>query len=129
MLIGEVVFAAEIALTPGDHALGLSGRENLAPRTGMLFIFETGVASTFWMNGMLFPLDFVWVSMDCSVVDITHNVPAPGPDATNRPIYSSAETAAYNFEINGGEADAYGLAVGDAVRFFGVPTESGAVCE
>ena len=129
VLIGEVVFAAELAMTPGDRALGLSGRESLAPRTGMLFIFETGVTSFFWMKGMLFPLDFVWVSVDCRVVDITRNVPAPEPDATNLPLYSSTETAAYNFEINGGEADAYGLAVGDAVRFFGVPTESGAVCE
>ena len=131
MFIGGVAFTAELAITPVEHTKGLSGRTGLEPRTGMLFVFETGVALPFWMYGMLFPLDFIWISQDCTVVDITPNVPAPLPGAepSSLPVYTSSEPAAYIFEIYGGEADSYGMAVGDPVRFSGLPPEAGAACQ
>ena len=61
----------DVALTPAARARGLSGRESLASMTGMLFVFETGRASAFWMKDMLFSLDFVWIGEDCTVVDTT----------------------------------------------------------
>ena len=85
----------------------------------MLFIFETGVASFFWMKGMLFSLDFVWIGMDCMVVDLTPNVPVG--EKGEFPTYTSSVTAAYNFEINSGEAEKYGVEVGASVRFSNVP--------
>jgi uncharacterized membrane protein (UPF0127 family) len=97
----------------------------------MLFIFESGVASAFWMFEMRFPLDFVWISGDCTVADITPRVPAPEPDtpASDLFIYMSASPAAYNFEINAGEAEMYGITVGDPVRFVGVTAGTGSPCE
>ncbi len=128
VVIGSTVFDAELAIAPAERVKGLSGRDSLPPQTGMLFIFETGEATAFWMRGMRFPLDFVWISKDCAVADITHHAPAPENDSTDLPTYESAAQAAYNFEINAGEAEKYGIEVGDPVLFFDVPAESGAQC-
>ena len=42
VLIADAAFDVEIASTPAERAGGLSGREGLAPESGMLFLFETG---------------------------------------------------------------------------------------
>ena len=83
------------------------------------------------MRKMRFSVDFVWISEDCRVVDITPNVPFPEPDTatSDLPSYRSSAPAAYNFEINGGEADEFGIRVGDAVRFTGIPDHIGDTCE
>ena len=96
----------------------------------MLFIFETKVASAFWMRDMRFPLDFIWISEECTVADITRDVPAPEPDTpvSRLPKYESEEPAAYNFEVNAGEAERHGVQVGDPVTFVGLDDETGVVC-
>ena len=97
----------------------------------MLFIFENLNTTNFWMAGVLFPLDFIWISRECAVVDITRDAP-PLPTVTPNsqiPIYRSSVPASFNFEINGGEAGTHGLAIGDEVRFFGVSTTAAAICE
>ena len=126
---GDAVFTAELAITPDQRQQGLSGREGLPIGAGMLFIFETRSASSFWMKGMRFPLDFVWISDECRVVAVTENVPPPEPDATTLPTYRSEPPAAYNFEINAGEARARGVEVGDRAIFAGIPDHVGETCE
>ena len=129
--IGDAVFVAELAITAAERTQGLSDREGLEPGTGMLFIFEGREVSSFWMRKMLFSLDFVWISEDCRVVDITPDVPfpEPGTSTSSLPTYRSSVPAAYNFEINAGEASELGIRVGDAVRFTGIPDHVGDTCE
>ena len=97
--------------------------------TGMLFVFETGRASAFWMKGMLFALDFVWIGEDCTVVDTTVHVsnPAPGTPDSELPTYASDVPATYTLEINASEVDRLGIRVGDKVGFSGIPV-SGPGC-
>ena len=130
VLIGDVSFAAELAHTPSERVVGLSGRDSLPANTGMLFIFDSGVASSFWMKGMRFPLDFIWVSSDCTVADVTENVPAPAPGTPQSELrsYRSSSPAAYAFEINGGEAGLRGIEIGDRVRFEGLPPSLQSTC-
>ena len=131
VMIGDAVFPAELALNAVERTQGLSGRQGLEPGTGMLFIFESREVSSFWMRKMLFPLDFVWISDDCQVVEITADVPYPKPEtpASSLPSYRPSVPAAYNFEINAGEARRFGIRVGDAVRFTGIPDHIGDTCE
>ena len=121
VVFGEVAFGVEVVSTPEERSVGLSGRESLTTQTGMLFAWESGRAGSFWMRGMLFPLDFVWISTDCTVVDVTADVPIPGPGEPDVELtrYSSSESAAYGFEINAGEAATYGVTPGVEVRFEG----------
>ena len=131
VMIGDAVFPAELAVTSPERTKGLSDRDGLEPGTGMLFIFEDREASSFWMRKMRFPLDFVWISEDCHVVEITSNVPFSKPDTptSSLPSYRPSTAAAYNFEINAGEASEFGIRVDDAVRFTGIPDHVGDTCE
>ena len=131
VMIGDTVFPAELAVTSPERTMGLSDRDGLEPGTGMLFIFESRQASSFWMRKMRFPLDFVWISEDCRVADITADVPFPKPDTPTSSLtsYRPSDAAAYNFEINAGEASEFGIRVGDAVRFTGIPDHVGDTCE
>ena len=102
----------------------------MASGSGMLFVFENGQASSFWMREMRFDLDFVWIGDGCEVVDIHARVPAPatGADVGDLPIYSSEPPARYNLEINAGEAAKRGIEIGDRARFIGFSGE-GATCQ
>lgn len=129
MTIGDTIFEAEVAHTPVLRSRGLSGRLGLTPQTGMLFVFESGTASSFWMKGMRFALDFVWISSGCEVAGVTTGVPPPEPGTADSdlPIYTSPAPAAYVFEVNAGEVATLGVEVGDPVRFSGIAVE-GADC-
>ena len=127
--VGGSDFVVEIAFTTEDRTRGLSGRDSLADGAGMLFVFDGGAASAFWMREMRFNLDFVWIGDGCEVVDIHADVPAPaaGTALGDLPLYSSDPPARYNLEINAGATAARGIEIGDAVTFSGFSGE-GATC-
>ena len=129
--VGTTVFAAEIADTPELRSKGLGERDSLPDQTGMLFIFPGGQASSFWMKGMRFPLDFVWIGEDCTVVDLTENVQHSPPNAPSSEleIFESESPAAYTFEINAGEVSQFGVEIGDEVQFSGIESEHARCCE
>ena len=128
-VIGDVAIGVEVAGTPTERAKGLSERESIAPMSGMLFVSATGRAPSLWMKGMRFPLDFIWIGEDCTVVDTTTNVRHPEPDTpdSDLPGYASEAPAAYVLEINAGEVERLGVLVGDTVRFSQITAE-GADC-
>lgn len=127
VLVGGAGFAVELARTPEERNKGLSGRESLPPSAGMLFVFDPATAGAFWMRGMLFPLDFIWIGRGCDVVDVTLNAPAPEPGTplTELPIYQIDEVAAYTLEVNAGEVERFHIQVGDEVEFSGFDLNGG----
>ena len=128
--VGEAVFAVEIAQTPQERAKGLAERDSLPRSSGMLFVFESGRASWFWMKGMRFPLDFIWIGQDCRIVDVLRDVPAPPPDTPDSElarVRTDAE-AVYIIEVNAGELEGHGVEVGDLVRFSGLALEAAGAC-
>ena len=129
--IGDAKFAAEIADTPELRSKGLGERDSLEEQTGMLFIFPGGQASSFWMKGMRFPLDFVWIGANCTVVDLTEDVQHSSPDtpSSELEIFESSSPAAYTFEINAGEISRFGVERGDEVRFRNIESEFAMCCE
>ena len=129
VIIGDVAIEVEVADTPSERAKGLSERDGVAPMSGMLFVSATGRAPWLWMKGMRFPLDFVWIGEDCTVVDTTMNVRHPEPDTgdSDLPSYASEAPAAYVLEINAGQIERLGVVVGDTVRFSQITAE-GADC-
>ena len=123
--VGNVVFEVEVADTPQARSKGLSGRDSLPDMSGMIFVFESGQASSFWMKGMRFPIDFVWIGEECTVVDTHSNVqpPAPGTKDGELPLYRSGSSAMYTLEVNAGKVAEFGIEVGDAVKFSGFSGE------
>ncbi len=79
---------------------------------------------------MLFPLDLVWISEECVVVEITADAPAPteGMADSDLPRYD-VPSAAHIFEIGGGEALEIGGVVGDEGGFGGLGGEAEGLCD
>ena len=119
--IGDITFTVDVANDGASRAQGLSGRPVLDPGTGMLFIFDDERSLTFWMKEMQIPLDMVWIKADCTIVDISRDVPIPEPGQTldQLPRYSPSGPAQYVLEINAGAAAVAGFDVGDATAFTG----------
>lgn len=69
--IGTQHFAVEVAATPAARERGLSGRAGLAPEAGMWFVLPSIGQPGFWMRGMRFPIDLVWVSPEWKVAGAT----------------------------------------------------------
>ncbi|MGB2695882.1 MAG: DUF192 domain-containing protein [Dehalococcoidia bacterium] len=117
--VGNLIIDAEVARTEQERQLGLGGRDQLARHGGMLFTFTEDARHTFWMRGMRFPLDFIWIAADGTVAEITANVPPPGagtPDSDLQ-LLQPVVPVRYVLEVNAGVVAAGAVAVGDAVTF------------
>lgn len=115
----DVRFEVEVANSPALRDKGLSGRSFMEERRGMLFIPDGPEIGPFWMRGMRFPLDLIWIGKNCRVVDITAFVPVPRPGTPDHELrrYHSYPPAAYTLEVNAGEAHRFNIRVGDSVDF------------
>ena len=122
--IGEADFFVEIADTPGLISKGLSGRISMPEHAGMLFVFPEEDIRTFWMKGMLFPLDLIWINESCNVVDITHGARLPDEDieGSELVLYKPRTAARYTLEVNAGTAVRTAVSIGDEVVFEGLFT-------
>lgn len=113
--IDNSTFYVDLAVTGKEIEKGLGGRESLKPLHGMLFLFNHKDPYPFWMAGMKFPLDFIWIDGN-KIVEITKNVPVR--DADNRiPRIIPNEPVDKVLEINAGETDLYNIKVGDTLIF------------
>ena len=121
VVIGPVAFPVEVAVTPAQREQGLSGRPSLASGAGMLFVFESPMPLQFWMKRMQFPLDMVWIGADCTIGEITRDVPPPPPDTKDSDLarIRPQSDMQYALEINAGEAAELGLEPGQPVVFAG----------
>jgi uncharacterized membrane protein (UPF0127 family) len=109
-------FLVEMVSSPQDLQQGLSGRESLLPRQGMLFVFPSLGKQSMWMPNMNFPLDIVWVDEDKVIVKIEKNV-NPCVGNHNCKSYVSGFPVLYAVELNAGDATRIGLQVGLKLAF------------
>jgi len=110
--IGNKNITVEIADTSEARALGLSYRESLPPESGLLFIFEKESIYPFWMKGMNFPIDIIWIKNE-KVLEITNNVE---PDKGLMPgIYTPREPVEKVLEINAGKVKEWNIKINDAI--------------
>jgi uncharacterized membrane protein (UPF0127 family) len=109
-------YNVELAKTQAQQQQGLSGRNSLPQDQGMLFVFKTPDRYAFWMKGMKFPLDIIFINNN-KIVTIYRNVPVPkDPKATNLPVYLPTQPANYALEINAGQALKHNFKNGDTVK-------------
>lgn len=104
----------EVAVTPQEKSKGLGERNSLAAGSGMLFAFDRPARYQFWMKGMRFALDFIWID-GTTVADITENVPPPAEEI-NLPVYQPKVPADKVLEVNAGLVKLYGIQVGDTIK-------------
>ena len=107
----------DVVDTPESRRLGLGGRDSLGSDRGMWFVFDNPSEAMFWMKGMHFPIDIVWVTDNLVVAGVSPDLPhtATGTPDSNLPRYRSPGTVRYVLEINAGKAAELGITEGDSV--------------
>lgn len=106
--------AVELARTARERTQGLMYRKQLGANDGMLFLFDRTEIQKFWMKNTLIPLDMIFVGEDLRIVGVESNA-EPLTTVSRGPEIA----ARYVLEVNGGWAEAHGVAVGTIVEFSG----------
>mgnify|MGYP001594648448 CR=1 FL=1 len=110
---GDLV-EVEVAQTVSARERGLSGRKELVPSRGMLFVYPERRRHAFWMKDMNFPIDIIWIGEDLKVIYIKKDArPELYPE-----IYGSERDSKYILEVESGFSEKNNLKEGDEVRFY-----------
>jgi uncharacterized membrane protein (UPF0127 family) len=117
VLAGQAV-EVEVAQSEAARARGLSGRAELAPGRGMLFLHERPGLHAYWMKDMRFAIDILWLR-EGRVVDVAHRVQPEPPGTADRdlPSYAPRAPADAVLEVPAGFARAHGWDVGQQASF------------
>ncbi|MGH7204322.1 MAG: DUF192 domain-containing protein [Candidatus Levyibacteriota bacterium] len=108
------IFSVKVATTSAQQQQGLSGVKSLPQDQGMLFVFATPAKYPFWMKGVNFPLDIIFIK-DTKVVSTVQNAPAPKSGETDSPIYQPPAPVNKVLEINAGLVKKYDIKQNDDV--------------
>ena len=115
--ISEITIITEVAFSPEEKAKGLSGRKDLPDGKGMLFYYSDSRPTAFWMKGMLFAIDIIWIGEDCTILDIDNDLSPPTSHNSELTIYSAPKLARSVLELKSGQAKSLGLNIDDKVTF------------
>lgn len=106
-------FQLQVANTSSEQQTGLSYRKSLPKNQGMLFVFASSQVECFWMKGMEFPLDIIWLNSTKQVVRIAADVsPATYPHS-----FCPLTPAQYVIELNAGEVADTDIRLTQTLRF------------
>ena len=98
----------EIADTPEERSVGLSGREEIPPDTGMLFIIPVR-GPGFWMKDTLVPLSVAFLARCGEIVSIQDMQPQ------SLDIHTTDQDYSFGLETPQGWFTEHGVKVGDLV--------------
>jgi len=106
--INKDTYTAKVVTSDDDMHKGLSGVKSIGDNEGMLFIFKEPTDTFFVMDGMLFPLDFIFIDADGKITKIT-----TAEKDSKENINTDGEVKAV-LEINKGKSEGYNI--GDRVE-------------
>lgn len=110
--VGNQKISLEIASTQLAREQGLGGRSSLPQNKGMLFAYPAPVIQCFWMKGMHFSIDMIWVTHDKKIIMIQ---PSVSPSTYPR-SFCPAMPAQYVIELNAGLSKKLDLQVGQTLH-------------
>ena len=96
--LGDKILQVEIANTAKTRALGLTGRKELLPDRGMLFIFDQEQTASFWMKDTLIPLSIGFFDKDQRLIE-TLEMSVLSGDSKVPPVYLSSPLTCYALEM------------------------------
>jgi len=108
--VRDVLVKAEVVNTDARVEKGLGGRTSLADGRGMLFEMPDNDTQHFWMKGMLFAIDIIWIE-NGRVIGCEKNISPSDPR-----IFASPSDAGYVLEVPAGFCDRYSIKVNDEVK-------------
>lgn len=115
--VGEHNLQVAVMHTPEELRQGLSGTEQV-PGDGMLFILPERQEARFWMQGMRYSIDMIWIDGDKIVGVAKHvSIPDPGQSAETLPVTRSGQTVTAVLEVPAGDFDKLELQIGMSADF------------
>jgi uncharacterized membrane protein (UPF0127 family) len=133
VFISGVAFDLEVAADPATRELGLSGRDAIDARGGMLFIFPEDAARVFWMRDCKVDIDIAFLDRSGRVVAAHRMRAEPLRRAGEREEqylsrlqrYSSRAPARFAVELRAGSLSQLDISVGSVVDVTGIalPTQ------
>ena len=108
LIAGGRHYELQLATTAAEQQRGLSGRARLPASSGLLFVYRASAERCFWMKGMRFRLDIIWLSSADKVVSLQADAPVQSP------VFCA--TSQYVVELVGGQAKLAGIEVGRTVK-------------
>lgn len=108
--IRDVPVKAEVVKTETRIEQGLAGRSNLPNGRGMLFEMPDNDTQRFWMKGMRFAIDIIWIE-NGRVIGCEKNI---SPNDSR--IFVSPGDAGYILEVSEGFCDQNKVMVNDEVK-------------
>ena len=114
--IGDQIIVAEVVKSKTDKEKGLSGRGTIGVNEGMLFLFDKEGSYGFWMKGMKFPIDIIWI-WDDEIVGFEENIdPQIGAIEADLKFYYPPEPVDKVLELKAGRVGSLRAGIGDAVK-------------
>lgn len=110
--VGGHTLSLEIAKSDAARERGLGGRKSMPGNKGMVFIFDSAARQCFWMKGMEFPLDMVFMNAHRQITAIHPNI-----SPKTYPKNYCADNTKYVIELNAGEAARLHLHQGQTLSF------------
>lgn len=112
--VNKQTFVVEKITDGKAQQIGLTKYEKIKPEQGMLFVFEKPDYHPFWMRGMKFPIDMIFIN-DATVVGVYENLPAAKDSDPNIPTYGGDVLSDKVLEINAGLVTKYDIKKGDTI--------------
>lgn len=109
----SIELTIEVVSKIDDITKGLSERKSLNPKQGMLFVFNTPRVASFWMKGMNFPIDIIWIKNN-AIVDVSADVQPEESEPYT--IYSPNQSIDMVLEIGAGLSEKYNLTEGQVIE-------------
>ncbi len=110
--LGDVPLVLEVADTAEERAIGLMGRQEVPPGTGMIFRYDEPVNARFYMYRVPVPLTAVFV-LQGRVVDTVLMPPCPAADPQACPRYGPASP--FDTVVETAPETSAGVNVGDTL--------------
>jgi uncharacterized protein len=108
----DVVLRVEIARTSADRQRGLMYRRYLAPKAGMVFVFQSDSRGGFWMKNTLIPLDIAYIGRRGKILRIMTMTPCRRDPCR---IYDPGVAYRSVLEVNAGSFRRWNVRAGDRV--------------
>jgi uncharacterized membrane protein (UPF0127 family) len=111
-------FDTYVSLSDPEKEKGLSVFNKIKSNEAMIFIFDTPKKYSFWMKGMKFPIDMVWLDQDKRIVDIKKDVAV----ATYPELFAPRADSLFVLEFVSGTTDKLNIKIGETCGFdFSLP--------
>ena len=115
VIIDSKKFYVDVAKTQQEKEKGLAIYKSMPKDRGMIFPFNTLDYRYFWMKGMAFPLDIIYIRQG-KIVEIFKSLPPPKSAEEILPTVTSEEKTDMVLETNAGLSNQYNFKKGDLVK-------------